>query len=99
MAVPDQVDRVTAPMMIDILNALEFKVTPGKNLTVEVPTFRPDVTREIDVVEEIARIYGYDKIPSRLYAGGKLSLSRNRQEEFAAKVRSDSSFTSLDLLR
>ncbi len=78
---------MSAPVMIDILHALEFKVIPGKNLTVEVPTFRPDVTREIDVIEEIARIYGYEKIPTRLFSGGKLLVSRNPREVFAAKAR------------
>jgi phenylalanyl-tRNA synthetase beta chain len=78
---------MSAPMMIDILHALEFKVLPGKNLTVEVPTFRPDVTREIDVIEEIARIYGYEKIPTRLFSGGKLLVSRNPREAFAGKAR------------
>ena len=78
---------MSAPIMIDILHALEFKVIPGKNLTVEVPTFRPDVTREIDVIEEIARIYGYDKIPTRLFSGGKLLVSRNPREVFAGKAR------------
>ncbi|MEZ4816223.1 MAG: phenylalanine--tRNA ligase subunit beta [Bdellovibrionota bacterium] len=34
-------------------------------LTVEVPPYRWDLSREIDLVEEIARVYGYDKIPSR----------------------------------
>lgn len=34
-------------------------------LTVEVPPYRWDLTREIDLVEEIARVYGYEKIPSR----------------------------------
>lgn len=33
-------------------------------MTFEVPTFRPDIEREIDLIEEIARIYGYDKIPA-----------------------------------
>jgi len=30
---------------------------------VEVPTFRPDLTREVDLIEEVARLYGYEKIP------------------------------------
>lgn len=33
---------------------------------VEVPTFRPDLEREIDLVEEVARLYGYERIPSTL---------------------------------
>ena len=35
----------------------------GAKLTVKVPTFREDLRKEIDLVEEIARIYGYDKVP------------------------------------
>ncbi len=34
-------------------------------LTVTVPTFRPDTTREIDVIEEVARHIGYNRIPRR----------------------------------
>ncbi len=33
---------------------------------VTVPTFRPDIEREIDLIEEVGRINGYDKIPSAL---------------------------------
>lgn len=32
-------------------------------LVCTVPTYRPDVEREVDVIEEIVRLYGYDKIP------------------------------------
>jgi len=41
----------------------------GGVFEVEVPTFRPDVDREIDLVEEVARRLGYDRIPSELPPG------------------------------
>ena len=47
-----------------ILNLLGFKITENKSiLEIEVPTFRPDIVGEADIVEEIIRIYGFDKIP------------------------------------
>ena len=36
---------------------------------VTIPTFRSDITREIDLIEEIARVYGYDNIPTTLPKG------------------------------
>ncbi len=39
-----------------------------KVLEVTAPTFRPDLTREADLIEEIGRIYGYDKIPEEFNA-------------------------------
>ncbi|MEK6571215.1 MAG: phenylalanine--tRNA ligase subunit beta, partial [Bacteroidota bacterium] len=38
----------------------------GKKLKFRVPTFRPDLEREIDLIEEIARVYGYDNIETRM---------------------------------
>lgn len=48
-----------------ILQSLEIKVLAnnGVNLLVEVPRYRPDVLRPVDVYEEILRIYGFDNIP------------------------------------
>ena len=40
---------------------------PGMDVW-EVPSFRPDVSREIDLVEEVARVRGFDAIPTRLPA-------------------------------
>jgi phenylalanyl-tRNA synthetase beta chain len=34
----------------------------------EIPTFRPDLDREIDLIEEVARVYGYDKIETKMKA-------------------------------
>ncbi len=47
----------------------------GDELDVEVPSFRRDVTMEDDLVEEIIRVWGYDRIPSTL-PGGAISLVR-----------------------
>ena len=49
-----------------ILESLDIKIiSKSKNeLNLEVPNYRHDVTREIDVIEEIMRIYGYKNIPS-----------------------------------
>jgi len=50
--------------MSEILTGLEMNVSGSAGIfQVEVPTFRPDITREIDLTEEIGRIYGYDNIP------------------------------------
>ncbi len=40
----------------------------GKRLSVSIPLFRTDVRREDDLVEEVLRVYGYDRLPSRLPA-------------------------------
>lgn len=39
-----------------------------ESLEVEAPLHRPDITREVDLVEEVARIQGYDAIPTRVVA-------------------------------
>ena len=38
----------------------------GKRISVSIPLFRADVRREDDLVEEVLRVYGYDRLPSRL---------------------------------
>ena len=52
---------------VDILNRLQFKIINEVDnyIDVEVPGFRGDVYREIDLIEEIARIYGYNNIPTK----------------------------------
>lgn len=60
-----------------ILHSLEFSFQKEKeNYLVQIPSFRRDCTREIDIVEEIIRAYGYENIPETI-----CSVSMN-QEHF-----------------
>jgi phenylalanyl-tRNA synthetase beta chain len=62
-----------------ILISLGFKLNNYSDEAVEVtvPTFRPDVEREIDLIEEIARIDGYDNIPTV----PRVSIAIKKQED------------------
>jgi phenylalanyl-tRNA synthetase beta chain len=57
--------KIEKPLILDILKRLEFEVVneTESDLELLVPSTRPDVLREVDVIEEIARIHGYDNIP------------------------------------
>lgn len=62
-----------------LLRALGLKAerqTRSRNLRVSVPTNRADLTREADLIEELARLHGYDNIPTTLplvrIPGGKV---------------------------
>ena len=51
-----------------ILSALGFTVETdgGDSWPVTPPSFRLDVEREVDLIEEVARLYGYERLPARL---------------------------------
>jgi phenylalanyl-tRNA synthetase beta chain len=48
-----------------ILTGLQFQIArAGDTWRVVVPSFRPDVLREIDLIEEVGRHYGFDRLPA-----------------------------------
>ena len=77
-----------------ILNNLGFKLKESKNIySVIIPTWRPDIKEEVDIVEELIRIRGYDKIQlikpemdsSKHVLTGKQKLYRFAQRSIANK--------------
>ena len=49
--------------MFKILEDLGFKIKKDKkNLKLTIPSWRPDISQEVDIVEELVRISGYEKI-------------------------------------
>lgn len=62
-----------------ILNGLEIEIKSESDdkLQLSVPTYRVDVTRDVDVIEDILRIYGYDNIEEGLSLQSSISYSPN----------------------
>jgi len=86
-------ENIPAREVVDNLQRLGCAVEPGLDtaqdsdtLKVTAPTFRPDLEREIDLYEEVLRLYGMENIPSTLPAGaGRLGV-RSDEEQIIAKL-------------
>jgi phenylalanyl-tRNA synthetase beta chain len=93
---PSEVRRILGePLEVEeivrILRRLGFELLPEPGeeaaFTVHIPSWRLDVEREIDLIEEIARLHGYDKFANTLpaYAGAVVEPSHEKKD---SKLRS-----------
>ncbi|MRR59179.1 MAG: phenylalanine--tRNA ligase subunit beta, partial [Deltaproteobacteria bacterium] len=81
--------QLTADEMVIIFNRLEFTVSvvePGL-LDVTVPTCRVDIEREIDLIEEVARLNGYNNIPVTMPKARVFSDRPTRHQRLEKQLR------------
>jgi phenylalanyl-tRNA synthetase beta chain len=75
--------RIEADRIVSILNAIGFEAqSNGDDVTCVVPTWRPDCAQSVDIIEEIARHFGYDNIGKTIpnsTVHGRLSNMQQRR--------------------
>ena len=67
--------------------SLPTKSRDGDTLTIEIPSFRADLSREIDLIEEVARLYGYNRIPSSVPAASIQSGAQTSEQRLLSLLR------------
>ncbi|MDE2861172.1 MAG: phenylalanine--tRNA ligase subunit beta [Chloroflexota bacterium] len=80
---------IDAPHVYGILTSLGFGVTVGSDgaMHVEVPYWRSDIAQEDDLVEEVARITGYDELPTTMISTPVPHRSPQPEREARERVR------------
>ncbi len=82
---------VSMDQFINILESLEFKcnLISSDKLELEVPSFRLDITEDADILEEVARIYGYENIPSADLEGNATAGVKTNNQKFMDNVKNN----------
>ncbi len=79
------------PWVAGVMHRLGLEVVEedqsAERLSLDVPTFRPDLEREVDLIEEIARIYGYSRVKSTLPTNRTRHGGLNEQQRSERKLR------------
>ena len=96
IVVPLRVSRVnqllggsfSAEQIQGLLSRLGMEIAePSETMQVKIPSFRPDLSREVDLIEEIARIDGFDKVGTVFPVAGVRPVKIAVRQKIIKKVR------------
>ena len=96
IVVPLRVSRVnqllggsfTAEQIQGLLSRLGMEIAePSETMQVKIPSFRPDLSREVDLIEEIVRIDGFDKVGTVFPVAGVRPVKIAVRQKIIKKVR------------
>ncbi len=89
-------DKINSTIGVDIEESFVEKAMKGLGCTVEragemfhvtPPSFREDIQRDIDIIEEVARLYGYDNIPSTMPVMQMSAVPQHRTQELIKSLK------------
>ncbi|MBA4548864.1 phenylalanine--tRNA ligase subunit beta [Thermoactinomyces intermedius] len=80
--------QISPDEVMDIFRRLRLPAALENDVyQVQIPTRRPDLMMEVDLVEEVARLYGYDRIPTTLPWGQQLPGGLTREQKLRRDAR------------
>ncbi|MBA4601671.1 phenylalanine--tRNA ligase subunit beta [Thermoactinomyces mirandus] len=80
--------QISQEEVMDIFRRLGFPATLEDDIyEVRVPSRRPDIMLEVDLIEEVARLYGYDRIPATLLWGQQTPGGLTKSQKMRRTVR------------
>ncbi|MEN6321515.1 MAG: phenylalanine--tRNA ligase subunit beta [Syntrophaceae bacterium] len=80
---------INADTVMGIISSLNMDIRKKAEDTYRVnpPPYRVDITREIDIIEEIARLYGYDRIPATLPPISVVTAMKDKKRILVDRIR------------
>lgn len=81
-------ENIPLNQFVEILESLEFKCELVEDkVELTVPSFRLDMKEEADVLEEVARIFGYENIPSKMLCGDNTMGLQTIEQLFEENIK------------